>query len=74
MLHKPSLTTFHVLKGLGRKLNLTDVEIRAINYNTTQRRLRKEGPGGSGVAKIQEILDNVWQLVLASIRTSYQYI
>jgi hypothetical protein len=48
--------------------------MRAINYNATQQRLRNEGPAGPAQIKIQEILDNVSQLVLASIRTGYQYI
>ena len=74
MLHIPSPTAKCVLKGLAGKLNLTGVEMRAINYNATQQRLRNEGPAGPAQIKIQEILDNVSLLVLASIRTGYQYI
>jgi hypothetical protein len=74
MLHIPSPTSKCVLKGLAGKLNLTGVEMRAINYNATQQRLRNEGPAGLAQIKIQEILDNVSQVVLASIRTGYQYI
>jgi hypothetical protein len=74
MLHIPSPTAKSVLKGLAGKLNLAGVEMRAINYNAMQQRLRNEGPAGPAQIKIQEILDNVSQLVLASIRTSYQYI
>jgi hypothetical protein len=48
--------------------------MRAINYNATQQRRRYEGPAGPAQIKIQEILDKVSQLVLASIRTGYQYI
>jgi hypothetical protein len=74
MLHIPSPTAKCVFKGLAGKLNLTGVEMRAINYNATQQRRRNEGPAGPAQIKIQEILDNVSQLVLASIRTGYQYI
>jgi hypothetical protein len=74
MLHIPSPTWKCVLKGLAGKLNLTGVEMRAINYNATQQRLRNEGPAGPAQIKIQEILVNVSQVVLASIRTGYQYI
>jgi hypothetical protein len=74
MLHIPSPTAKCVLKGRAGKLNLTGVEMRAINYNATQQRLRNEGPAGPAQIKIQEILDNFSQLALASIRTSYQYI
>lgn len=69
MLHKPSPTAIRVLKCLAGKLNLTGVEMRAINYNGTQQLLRNEGSSRSGGAKIREILNNVSQLVLASIRT-----
>jgi hypothetical protein len=74
MLHKPSPTAIRVLKGLAGKLNLAGVEMRAINYNVTQRLLRNENSGRSGTDKIQEILNNISQLVLASIRTGYKYI
>jgi hypothetical protein len=74
MLHKPSPTAIRVLKGLAGKLNAASVEMRAINYNATQPRLRNEGPGGSGKAKIRAFLNNFSQRVLASIRTGYQYI
>jgi hypothetical protein len=47
MLHKRSPTAMPVSKRLTEKLDLTGVEMRAINYNATQQR----------VAKIQEILD-----------------
>ena len=70
--HPPQRNAF--LKGLAGKLNLTGVEMRAINYNATQQRRRNEGPAGPAQIKIQEILDNVSQLVLASIRTGNQYI
>jgi hypothetical protein len=74
MLHKPSPTAIRVLKGLAGKLNLAGVGMRAINYNVTQRLLRNENSGRSGTDKIQEILNTISQLVLASIRTGYKYI